>query len=168
MRPFPPQDRRGTWNNRRKQRGRMAVAPTAAGQPGSQGIYNFGGSGSNTTTMSCPKVSSPFELKFISKSYEMKFLWEREGERERGSRLYFIWKERRSKGKEWGERGESLLSIVDSAGGLIPYFIFLQTLESGALNLLSLSVSQAPASLLQSTARMQLPPQGSIRGEECR
>ena len=50
------------------------------------------------------------------------------------------------------KRGESLLSIVDSAGGLIPYFIFLQTPESGALNLLSLSPSvshlAAPASLL--------------------
>ena len=32
-------------------------------------------------TMSLAKVSLPFELKFISKSYEMKFLRESEGDR---------------------------------------------------------------------------------------
>ena len=58
-------------------------------------------SGSNTITTSCAKVSLPFELKFISKSYyELKFRSLREEERER---LNFI---RRRNGEVSERRGE--------------------------------------------------------------
>ena len=106
-------------------------------------IYNFGGSGSNASTISWGKVSLPSELEFISKSYEMKFLWES------GRNVISFRKnvEAAREGMEiGGEEERKLLSIVDSGAAAAAPKAFYHIsspakLPKVALSIFSLSLS---------------------------